>query len=508
MDSHDRPKQNHQPSVDGIANRRKGARRDDFYSLEDLKGIAARKRREAAVPTNDMDLTMPESWLNQYSLSPMFFTTRAWFIFTLALSSIVAWGIACWGYQIYAGMGVTNLHPPVFWGMYIATFVFWVGMSHSGTIVSSLLRLTKADWRRPVLRGAEAMTAFSLMVAGMFPLIHVGRIWRIYYMFPLPNQRQLWPNMRSPLAWDMLAISVYLTASMIFLYTGLLPDIALARDICPKNNWRKGYLTVLALGWRGTHRQWMVYEKASTLLAVFILLIAPSVHTIVSWDFAMSITPGWHTTIFGPYFVVGAIYSGVAGVITLMIVLRYVFGLEEIIRIMHLYNLAKLELVMALIWSYFYFIEFITSWYANNPVEFRIWEYQWERFPHLLIIMLGGTALAIVMLSFHKVRTSPLLLFIITVIINIGMYIERYLIVVPVLTHRDNAFTWTDYTPSFVEASVALAAVAYFFLLYAIFSKLLPVVTVADIREGKIISGDVRIGNRYVRVHADLEEPL
>jgi molybdopterin-containing oxidoreductase family membrane subunit len=352
------------------------------------------------------------------------------------------------------------------------------------------------------------MTAFSLMVAGMFPMIHVGRVWRLYYMFPLPNQRELWPNYRSPLAWDMMAISVYLTASMIFLFTGLLPDIALARDICPKGNWRKKYLTVLSLGWRGTHRQWAVYEKASTLLAVFVLLIAPSVHTIVSWDFAMSITPGWHTTIFGPYFVVGAIYSGVAGVITLMIILRWVFGLQDIIRIMHLYNLAKLELVMAIIWSYFYFVEFMTGWYAHNPVEFRIWEYQWERFPHLLIIMLGGTAMAIVLLSFHKVRTSPLALFVITIIINIGMYMERYLIVVPVLTHRDNSFTWTDYTPSFVEVSIALAALAYFLLLYTVFAKLLPIVTVADIREGKIISGDVRIGNRQVRVHADLDEPL
>jgi len=476
---------------------------DTMASLESIQAEAAKRH---IVAGQDIDLTMPEQWLNQYALAPMFFTTRAYFIFTIALSLVVASGLASWGYQIIYGMGVTDLRPPVFWGMYIATFVFWVGVSHSGTIVSSLLRLTQANWRRPILRGAEAMTAFSLIVAGMFPLIHIGRVWRVYYMFPLPNQRELWPNFRSPLAWDMVAVSVYLASSMIFLYVGLLPDIALARDLCPKKNWRKKYLTVLSLGWRGTHHTWNVYEKVSTYLAVFILLIAPSVHTIVSWDFAMSITPGWHTTIFGPYFVVGAIYSGVAGVITLMVVLRWVFDLEEIIRYVHLRNLAKLLLVIALLWTYFYFCEFITAWYAKNPIEWRIWEHMWERYSHLLIIMLGGDVFVITMLSFSKVRSSPILLFIVTVLINIDMYIERYLIVAPTLSHRDNAFTWTDYVPSPVELTIAAGAFAGFFLLYAVFAKLLPIVTVADIREGKVISGDIRIGNTYVRVRASVEE--
>ncbi|MBI4667412.1 MAG: polysulfide reductase NrfD [Nitrospinae bacterium] len=472
-------------------------------SFEELRELAARKNIQAGA---DIDLNMPEGWLNQYSLSPMFFTTRAYFIFTIAAGMVVAWAIALWGYQIVKGMGVTGLRHPIFWGIYIASFVFWVGLSHSGTIVSSLLRLTRAHWRRPILRGAEAMTVFALMVAALFPLIHMGRVWRAYYMFPLFSQRELWPNFKSPLVWDMMAISVYLVSSVTFLYVGLLPDIALARDMCPQFDWRKKYLTVLALGWRGSHRQWMAHERASTLLAVFILLIAPSVHTIVSWDFAMSITPGWHTTIFGPYFVVGAIYSGVAGVIALMILFRWIFKLDEIIRLVHIRNLAKLELAMAIIWSYFYFVEFITTWYGHKPAEWRIWEYQWERFPHLMVIMLGGTAVAIAALSFNRVRNSPLWLFIITMLINVGMYIERYLILVPVLTHRDNPYMWTDYLPSIVEKSIVAGSFAFFFLLYAVFSKLLPVVTVADIREGKFISGDLRIGNTYVRVHADAEE--
>lgn len=455
----------------------------------------------------NIDITMAEERLNDLTLRPMFFTTKAYFIYVIALSSVIGWAGACWIYQMIYGLGVTDLKHPVFWGLYIATFVFWIGVSHSGTIVSSLLRLSKANWRRPILRGAECMTAFSLIVAGLYPLIHVGRVWRIYYMMPLPNQRELWPNYRSPLAWDMLAVSVYLTGSLIFLFLGLLPDIALARDRCPEGSWRKTYLKVMALGWRGTNREWHCYEIASTFLAVFILLIAPSVHTIVSWDFAMTITPGWHTTIFGPYFVVGAIYSGVAGVIMLMVVLRWIFpDLKEVIKIMHLNNLSKLLLCISIIWAYFYFCEFNTAWYAKNPVEWEVWKWQGTRYPHLLIWMLGGTAFVITMLSFHYVRTNPLILFILTFIVNVGMYMERYLIVVPILTHRDNPFLWTEYFPSFIEISIAAGGLSLFILLYFLFIKLFPIITIADIKEGNIVTGDLRMGNTTVRIQARLEE--
>ena len=452
---------------------------------------------------SDVDIHMSDETLNEKSLRPLFRTTKAWFIYTLALSSLVAWAVACWGYQIWVGMGVTNLKHPVFWGMYIATFVFWVGVSHSGTMVSSILRLVSANWRRPILRGAEAMTTFSLLVAGMFPLIHVGRIWRVYYMFPLPNQRELWPNLRSPLAWDMTAITVYLTASSLFLFVGLLPDIAVARDLCPKGNWRELYLKILSLGWRGTHRQWMVYEKASIYLAIFVLMIAPSVHTIVSWDFAMSITPVWHTTIFGPYFVVGAIYSGVAGVITLMILLRWVFKLDDVIKVVHLTNLSKMLLLMSIIWTYFYFTDFLVTWYGNNPVEMNVWDWQTERFSLQLVVMLGCSVATIGLLSWGWVRRSPGMLLFITIWVNIAMYLERYLIVVPVLTHRDNPYTWTDYWPSFIETSIAVGAAAYFLMLYAVFIKLMPIVTIADVKEGKIITGDIAIGNTNIRAYGD-----
>ncbi len=476
-------------------------------SIPSLHFIQSSAQLEGLVSRSpNIDIAMAEERLNELALRPLFYTSKAYFIYVIALSSVIAWAGACWGYQIFTGMGVTDLKHPVFWGLYISTFVFWVGVSHSGTIVSSLLRLSKANWRRPILRAAECMTAFSLIVAGLFPMIHVGRLWRVYYMFPLPNQRELWPNYRSPLAWDMLAISVYLTGSLIFLYIGLLPDIALARDRC-HCAWRRAYLKVLALGWRGTNREWHCYEITSTYLAVLILLIAPSVHTIVSWDFAMTITPGWHTTIFGPYFVVGAIYSGVAGVIMVMVLLRWIFpGLKEIILPMHLNNLSKLWLAIAIIWAYFYFCEYNTAWYAHHPAEWEIWKWQGTRFPCLLVWMLGGTALTIGMLAFEYVRTNPLILFILTFIVNIGMYMERYLIVVPVLSHRDNPFMWTDYFPSFIEISIAVGALAFFILLFFLFIKLFPIITIADIKEGNIITGDLKMGNTTIRIQARLDE--
>jgi len=467
-------------------------------SIEDLRAPA---QGSAQSGYDDADIHLPERRFNDDSLRPMFETSPAYFKLVAGLSAVIAFGVGAFSIQLVYGMGVTGLHQPVFWGIYISTFVFWVGVSHSGTIVSSILRLSHANWRRPILRGAEAMTAFSLMVAGLFPLIHVGRQWRVYYMFPLPNQRGLWPNFVSPLMWDMMAISVYLTSALTFLYIGLLPDIAVARDrTTASGSWKRRYLRVMALGWRGSNREWAVYNRASTYIAVIILLIAPSVHTIVSWDFAMTMTPGWHTTIFGPYFVVGAIYSGVAGVVMLMILIRKIFNLGHIIRDLHFDCLGQLLLVIAIIWSYFYFCEFNVTWFSHKPEEMAVWDWQAERFPHMLWIMLGGSALAIALLGFRKIRTNLTAMLAISILINIGMYCERYLIVVPTLSHRDNPFKWTDYAPSFVELSVVAGSFCYFALLYAVFIKLFPIITMADVKEGVVISGDMRFGRHAVRV--------
>lgn len=235
-------------------------------------------------------------------------------------------------------------------------------------------------------------------------------------------------------------------------------------------------------------------------LAVAILCIAPSVHTIVSWDFAMTLTPGWHTTIFGPYFVVGAIYSGIAAVITLMIVLRWIFKLEDVIRDLHIDCLGKLLIVIAIIWSYFYFCEFNTVWYSQKPEELGIYEWQAERFPYMLWIMLGGSALSIFLLSWTRIRANMYAMFAISILVNMGMYSERYLIVVPVLTHRDNPFMWTDYMPSPTELSIIAGSFAFFFFLYAVFIKLFPIVTMADVKEGVLVSADMKLGRHAVRM--------
>jgi len=473
----------------------------DVMALPELETYRDPETMPARSGYDDADIFASEKEFNDHTLRPLFTTTPAYFIFVLGLGIVMANGLGWFTVQLFLGLGQTGMHEPLFWGAYIASFVFWVGLSHSGTIVSSILRLTQANWRRPILRAAEAMTAFSLMVAGLFPLIHVGRAWRVYYMLPLPTQRMLWPNFKSPLMWDFCAIGIYLTGSMTFLYIGLLPDLAVARDrAIATNNWRRYYLKVMALGWRGSHREWSVYNKCSLFLAVIILCIAPSVHTIVSWDFAMTMTPGWHTTIFGPYFVVGAIYSGIAAVITLMIVLRWVFNLDNVIRTLHIDCLAKLLVTVALIWVYFYFCEFNVVWYSHKPEEWAIFEWEGERFSLFLWIMVGGSVLNIFLMSWRRVRRNMVAMFFITLLVNCGMYIERYLIVVPVLTHRDNAYMWTDYFPSITEFSVILGSFAYFAFLYAIFIKLFPIVTMADVKEGVLVSGDMRLGRHAVRL--------
>jgi len=264
-----------------------------------------------------------------------------WFVIA-ALFTLVGLGAACFLYQAFIGMGVTGLNNPVGWGTYIITFVFWVGIAHSGTLISAILYLFRAKWRTSVYRIAEAMTVFAVLTAGLFPLIHLGRVWRFYYLLPYPNQRQLWPNFMSPLVWDVFAVSTYLTVSVMFFYLGLIPDLAAARD--RSDGWRRKFYGVLAMGWNSCCHRWQHYRKAYLLFAAIATPLVVSVHSVVSWDFAMSILPGWHATIFAPYFVAGAIHSGLALVITLMIPVRKIFKIKHIITIKHLEAMARQQL--------------------------------------------------------------------------------------------------------------------------------------------------------------------
>jgi molybdopterin-containing oxidoreductase family membrane subunit len=280
---------------------------------------------------------------------------------------VVIVGATAFGWQVYHGLGVSGLRRPVFWGFYITNFVFWIGLSHAGTLISAILRIANATWRRPVTRCAEVITVFSLSIGAAFPIIHLGRPWLFYWLVPYPNERGIWPNIRSPLAWDFFAISTYLLGSGTFLLLPILPDLALVRD--RSKGLRKKIYTMLAIGWRGTPREWHRLEKAMQIMAVAVIPVAVSVHSIVSWDFAMAPVPGWHTTIFAPYFVVGAIFSGIAALIIAMAIMRKLLRLEEYLLPVHFENLGKLLLVMCLVWLYMVFAEHLTGWYGNEPSE-------------------------------------------------------------------------------------------------------------------------------------------
>ena len=431
---------------------------------------------------------------NDAMLSSMRPPTLRWYLLALILGVLVAIGLYAFVVQLTTGMVVTGVNLPVMWGIYIISFVFWVGLSHSGTMVSAILRLSQASWRRPILRGAEAMTVFSIAVAGLFPLIHLGRNWIFYYLIPYPNQYGLWPNFRSPLLFDMVAINTYIIGSSIFLYIGMLPDLAIVRD--RSAGWRKKVYGVLAMGWRGSALQWQVFARGSTLLACLIIPVAVSVHSIVAWDFAVTLVPGWHSTIFAPYFVIGAITSGVAAVITLMIVIRKLFKLEDFLLPMHFDNMAKLLLAVCLLWSYFYFAEVFTTWYGHKPIEWEIFRFMGEEYGLMLFLMiLGNTIVPIIGLCFRRIRRSLPALLVITLLVNLAMFIERFLIVVPPLSHKNVPFVWGSYTPSWVEIAIMVAAFALFFLLYTLFTKFFPILAMTDVREqDEALSGHQKVG--------------
>src|SRR6201994_1743021 len=308
-------------------------------------------------------------------LRPLFQSSGKYWIAVAIATSLLLAGVAAFGYQLYSGIGVWGLNSPVFWAFDITNFVFWIGISHAGTLISAILRLTNATWRRPVTRCAEAITVFSVLIGAIIPLCHIGRPWLAYWMIPYPSERQIWPNFRSPLAWDFFAISTYLTGSTTFLYLPTIPDFAAVRDAA--TGLRKRIYAVLALGWQGTPRQWQRLEVAMHIMAVVIVPVAVSVHTIVSWDFAMTPVPMWHSSIFGPYFVAGGVFSGIGALILAMACLRRWLHLEAYLHPVHFENLGKLLLMMSLLWAYFVFSERLTTWYGNEASEMAVfWQTQ------------------------------------------------------------------------------------------------------------------------------------
>jgi len=399
--------------------------------------------------------------------------------FTATLTVI---GGILWAYQIRNGLGVAGYTHPVNWAIYITNFVFWVGIAHSGTLISAVLYLFRAGYRTSFNRAAEAMTVFALMVAGLFPLIHLGRSWVFYYLIPYPNQRQLWVNFRSPLIWDVFAVGTYFTVSLVFFYVGMIPDFAIARRC--KEGIRKRIFSVLSLGWKGTEREWRHYGMLYLFLAAFATPLVASVHSVVSWDFAMSIVPGWHTTIFAPYFVAGAILSGTAMVITLVVPLRKALNLHEYITDGHFESIAKIMLFTSLIVSYAYIVEFGLAWYGGNVFEAGSFRYRaLGDFRYLTWAMIFCNSLVPLTLFAKRLRRNTTYLLIVSLLVNVGMWLERFVIIVTSLAHDYDPYVWGTYSPTYVEVGISLGSFGMFFTLYLLFVKTLPVLSITEIKE-------------------------
>jgi Ni/Fe-hydrogenase subunit HybB-like protein len=404
-----------------------------------------------------------------------------WVIVGILFFGVVT-AAGCWVYQILVGLGAAGMNIPVAWGTYLVNFVFWVGIAHSGTLISAILHLFRAGWRNPIARAAETMTVFSVCIAGLFPFIHLGRVWMVFFMIPIPNERNLWQNFQSPLMFDVVAISTYLTVSTLFWYTGLLPDLALVRDRA--TGVRKKIFKVISLGWTGTHEHWRHYARGYLFFAALATPLVISVHSVVSWDFALAIVPGYHSTIFAPYFVAGAIHSGLAMVLTLIIPIRKLFHYEKIITIKVLENVAKTIIFTGLIVAFSYATEYFLAWYSQNPAEIFIFKYRplGDYAVGFWIMIICNTVVPL-FFFFKHVRTSIPWLFGISILVNIGMWFERYVIIITSTSHDFIPHAWGLFSPSIIEYVILTGSFCLFFFAYFLFAKHLPSVSMTEMKE-------------------------
>src|SRR3984893_16627333 len=418
-------------------------------------------------------------------LQPLLTTTARFYLLVAFLGTIVATGLGSWLYQVNRGFGLTGIRWPIFWAFYVTNFVFWIGISHAGTLISAILRLLNARWRRPVTRCAEVITVFALMIGAMFPIIHLGRPWLAFWLIPYPSERGIWPNFRSPLVWDFFAINTYLTGSVLFLVLPMIPDFALIRD--RTTGLRQKIYGALALGWQGTPKQWHRLESAMSIMAVAIIPIAVSVHTIVSFDFSMAPVPMWHSTMFGPYFVAGAIFSGIAALIIAMAALRRFLHLEEYLHPVHFENLGKLLLMMSLLWGLFVFEERLTTWYGHDEAEMNVMmvTQRGSFAPLFWTMVMCNFVIPLAILSVKKLRRTITGCVVASFGVVIGMWLERFLIVVPSLGHKYLPYSWGPYRPRPVEIMITISTFAAMTLLYTLFSKFVPIISIWELKVGE-----------------------
>jgi Ni/Fe-hydrogenase subunit HybB-like protein len=409
-------------------------------------------------------------------------TTKGWmggFAIALALFLMLN---AVISYLFLKGVGIWGINIPVAWAFAITNFVWWIGIGHAGTLISAFLLIMHQKWRTSINRFAEAMTIFAVACAGLFPMLHMGRPWLFYYLLPYPNLMWLWPQFRSPLVWDVFAVSTYLTVSLLFWYVGLVPDLATLRDRAKKKVSQVVY-GALSMGWRGSAKHWMRYETATILLAGLATPLVVSVHTVVSFDFSIGITPGWHSTIFPPYFVAGAIYSGFAMVLTLAIPLRKFYRLDDVITIRHLDIMGKVMLATGIIVAYGYIMETFMAFYSGNPFDHYMIMNRMVG-PYMYVywtLILCNIALP-QFLWFRKVRRSPWKLFLISIVVNIGMWLERFVIIVVSLHREYPPGYWGMFYPTRWDFATLFGSFGLFFVLFYLFIRFLPMISIVEMR--------------------------
>ncbi|MCH8474683.1 MAG: polysulfide reductase NrfD [Opitutales bacterium] len=404
-----------------------------------------------------------------------------WIAFTLSafVSLFTVFGII---YLVSTGVGVWGLADPVNWGWAIVNFVFWIGIGHAGTLISAILCLLRQKWRTSINRAAEAMTVFAVVCAGIFPLIHVGRVWFAWWLFPIPNSNAIWPNFRSPLLWDVFAVSTYGTVSFLFWYVGMIPDLATIRDRA-KTKIRKIAYGIFAMGWRGSNRHWRNYEMTYLLLAGLSTPLVLSVHTVVSFDFAVSLIPGWHTTIFPPYFVAGAIFSGFGMVLTLMLPLRSIYGLHDLITQYHIDCMCKILLATGTMVGYAYMMEFFIAWYGANEFEaFAFVNRAFGPYAWSYWIMISCNVIAPQFFWFKKIRQNPMIVWIVCIFVNIGMWFERFVITVTSLSRDFLPSSWGYYSPTIVDVFTYVGTFGIFMFLFLLFLRFLPLMPMGEIK--------------------------
>jgi Ni/Fe-hydrogenase subunit HybB-like protein len=407
-----------------------------------------------------------------------------WYIaFAIALGMLGMFGLSI-GWLFWTGIGIWGNMMPVAWGFPIVNFVFWVGIGHAGTLISAILYLLRQGWRTAINRFAEAMTIFAVICAGVFPGLHVGRPWLPYWMFPIPNQMQMWPQFRSPLEWDVFAVGTYFTVSLLFWYMGMIPDFGTFRDRATTPI-RRFMFGVVAMGWRGSSRHWHRYERAYLLLAALATPLVLSVHSVVSFDFATAQIPGWHTTIFPPYFVAGAIFGGFAMVVTLAVPARQFFGLKRIITIRHLELMAKIILATGMMVGYAYAMEFFIAWYSGSLYEgFAFVNRAFGQYAWAYWTMIFCNVVSPQVFWSKKLRTNPWVVLVVGVIVNIGMWFERFVIICTSLARDFLPSSWGYFVPTFWDFMTLVGSFGLFFTLFLLFCRYLPMVAMAEVKAG------------------------